>query len=245
MASFLVDLVLTLAYSTSTNYLWYIRNWMGQPEQGGQMDPLEGVFNWDSWSTGVEVETFVPSEPRLEVPFDALVATANIADPQCLLDCVTVLLCLNLWYTCSRSEFPLPKSKHGDDGFDRRKHCRIRDVSFGMEGSSWMMGTIKQDRKGSRPGMSIAEGDSVPRKECLVGRVDGILDLHVWAQYYIQLRRECGTWKPDHLSDEGWLESPFFADENGDCLIYSTILTHWRAMMKKANVEGCDKYAFH
>ena len=254
-ASLLVDLVMTLAYSTSTTYLWYVRDWMMQPAQGGQMDPLEGVYNWDSWIVGVEVETWVPSEPRQQVPFSVLIATVNIADPENMNDVVTVVVLLVLWFTCSRSEFPLTKTKMK---FDIRKHCRIRDVKFGPQGSSWMMGTIKQDRKGARPGMSLQPGDSVARKECLVGRVDGIMDLHRWVGLYIELRKKAGTWKYQEACglDGGdgngirsewdeFVDSPFFVNADGFCFTYEVALDHWRSMMVRAGVETPDIYAFH
>ena len=238
-ASLLVDLVLEVSFGTSITYLWYIREWMQEPAQGGQMDPLEGVYNWDSWIVGVEVETWVPSEPRQEVPFEVLAATVNNANHSNIHDVLTVLIILVLWFTCSRTEFPLTKVK---SSFDRKKHCRMRDVKLGPEGSSWMMGTIKQDRKGSRPGMTVHDGDTVARKESLVGRVEGVFDLNFWIELYISLRKQSGTWTPDHAA---WLESPFFVDENGECFTYDAALNHWRFMMVRAGVEAAHKYAFH
>ena len=76
-----------------------------------------------------------------------------------------------------------------------------------------------------------------------MGRVDGIMDLHRWANYYIGLRKKTGTWIGD--SSEVWLDSPFFVDENGECFSYDVALKHWRKMMTRAKVPTPEIYAFH
>jgi len=230
IASFFVDLLLTLRYKTVVNYVWHVREWMKGKDQGRQMDPLEGVHDWEDWLNGVEVESWELGDSHEEVPFEAIIGTVNIADSKCYDDVLTVVLILTIWFTCCRSEFPLPKTP---GAFDIKKHCRLRDVKAGPNGTAWAMGTIKQDRKGQRDGMAVAPGDTVPRKESLVGRVAGVMDLYAWVLIYMEMRP--GT-------DEN---APFFVRQNGDTACYDFVLKYWRSMMQRASIERGPHFAFH
>ena len=95
------------------------------------------------------------------------------------------------------------------------------------------MGIIKQDRKGQRSGMAVAPGDTVPRKESLVGRVDGVLDLYTWVIMFMKMRP---------VTDES---APFFVRENGDTACYNFALKHWRSMMQRAHIVRGPQLAFH
>ena len=66
-----------LAYSSISNYVWGLRTWMKFQRQ---IDPAYGVIEWADFMAGIEVLTFVPAEPRKEVPGSWIVGSASKVD---------------------------------------------------------------------------------------------------------------------------------------------------------------------
>ena len=62
----------------------------------------------------------------------------------------TACAMLMLFYTMSRSEYPVPKTHDGQHNFDDSQHCRQCDVRVSKGYVEFAFGTIKQDRLGKR-----------------------------------------------------------------------------------------------
>ena len=114
-----------LGYSSISNYVWALRTWMKFQRQ---VDPAYGIIEWSDFMGGAEVLTFVPSEPRKEVPGSWIVGAAAHADRSVFWEVQAVLLQLILLYTFSRSETPLAQAYTGDGKFDPLKNLQVRDV---------------------------------------------------------------------------------------------------------------------
>ena len=114
-----------LAYSSISNYVWGLRTWMKFQRQ---IDPAYGVIEWADFMAGIEVLTFVPAEPRKEVPGSWIVGSASKVDRSVFSEVQAMLLQLVLLYTFSRSESPLQKSWTGEGAFDPLKNLQVCDV---------------------------------------------------------------------------------------------------------------------
>ena len=183
LAAFVVYLVrkTTLGYSSISNYVWALRTWMKFQRQ---LDPILGVAEWDDFMGGVEVRTFVPGEPRKEVPGAWVQGAAMVADTDSFQDCRAMCVMLMLLYTFSRSETPLPQSHTGDNAMDPAKHLQKKDVQVATVGGKlsvgWRLKAIKQDPRMQRDSAQ-GEGDWV-----WVGEAAGKMSLLFWIQCYFR-----------------------------------------------------------
>jgi hypothetical protein len=131
---------------------------------------------------GVEVQTFVPAEPRKEVPGSWIVGACTHANHAVFWEVQAVLLQLVLLYTFSRSEAPLQKSWTGEGAFDPLKNLQVQDVKVETVGGKLAMGVrlkaIKQDARMARP-EARGEGDWV-----WIGESEGCTNIVPWLQRF-------------------------------------------------------------
>jgi len=174
-----------LAYSSISNYTWGLRTWMKFQRQ---IDPAYGVIEWADFMAGVEVLTFVPAEPRKEVPGSWIVGAAKHANREVFWEVQAVLLQLLLLYTFARSESPLQKSWTGEGAFDPHKNLQVRDVKVATVGGRRAVGVrlkaIKQDPRMARP-EAQGEGDWV-----WIGESDGDTNIIMWLQLYFSFLQD-------------------------------------------------------
>ena len=168
-----------LAFSSISNYVWGLRTWMKFQRQS---DPAYGLVEWQDFMDGIEVLTFVPAEPRKEVPGSWIAGAAAHASQTVFWEVQAMLLQLLLLYTFSRSESPLQKSWTGEGSFDPMKNLQVRDVKVATVGGKLAMGVrlkaIKQDPRMQRP-EAQGEGDWV-----WIGESDGNTNIMFWLKLY-------------------------------------------------------------
>jgi hypothetical protein len=168
-----------LAFSSISNYVWGLRTWMKFQRQS---DPAYGLVEWQDFMDGIEVLTFVPAEPRKEVPGSWIAGSAAHADKTVFWEVQAMLLQLLLLYTFSRSESPLQKSWTGDGAFDPMKNLQVRDVKVTTVGGKLAMGVrlkaIKQDPRMQRP-EAQGDGDWV-----WIGESEGDTNIMFWLKLY-------------------------------------------------------------
>jgi hypothetical protein len=168
-----------LAYSSISNYVWALRTWMKFQRQS---DPAYGVVEWQDFMDGIEVLTFVPAEPRKEVPGSWIAGSASHASKSVFWEVQAMLLQLLLLYTFARSESPLQKSWTGEGAFDPLKNLQVRDVKVETIAGKLAMGVrlkaIKQDPRMQRP-EAQGEGDWV-----WIGESDGDTNIIIWLKLY-------------------------------------------------------------
>ena len=181
MAAFVVFLVdeTDLVYSSIENYVWALRTWMKFQRQ---LDPVFGVMEWADFMAGVEVKTFVPAEPRKEVPGSWIVGACTHADRSVFWEVQAVLLQLILLYTFARSESPLAQAQTGERQFDPLKNLQVCDVQVkmvqGVRSVGVRLKAIKQDPRMQRV-EARGDGDWV-----WIGQSEGVCDVVMWLQLY-------------------------------------------------------------
>ena len=212
-----------VAYSTISNYVWALRTWMKFQRQ---IDPAFGLVEWSDFMGGVEVLTFVPAEPRKEVPGSWILGACQHADRSVFWEVQAVLLQLFLLYTFSRSEAPLCRSYSGEGGFDPLKHLQVQDVKVETVNGRLAVGVrlkaIKQDPRMQRPA-ARGEGDWV-----WIGAEDGPCNILEWLRCYFSFFTG-GARDPT---------GPFFVRRDGADLsvpfLYSQGLSDVRALWARA-----------
>lgn len=127
LATFIVYLLdeTELVGSSIMNYIWALRTYM---KLSRQMDPSHGIMEWTDFIRSVEVETWMPAEPRRAVPMELLRTAIAAVDVSSFEQVQMVVLVLMLLFSFARSETPLPKTL---DGVDPMKHLLVCDVGFG------------------------------------------------------------------------------------------------------------------
>jgi hypothetical protein len=168
-----------LAFSSISNYAWGLRTWMKFQRQ---IDPAYGVVEWADFMDGIEVLTFVPAEPRKEVPGAWIAGAAAHANRAVFWEVQAVLLQLILLYTFSRSESPLQKSWTGEGAFDPHKNLQVQDIDLkiieGRRCVAVRLKAIKQDPRMQRP-EARGDGDWV-----YIGESEGDCNIVMWLQLY-------------------------------------------------------------
>ena len=178
----------------------------------GHHSPLDNVQDWARWMRSLEVQIFTPSEPTEMVPFLLLTRSLLKVNRTQFWMVRTACAMLMLFYTMSRSEYPVPKTHDGQNNFDREQHCRQCDVRTENGYIEWAFGKIKQDRLGRR----LREGE---REWKPVGAADGIMSMALWLDLYLQMR-------PANSDPE----SAFFVRADGKPLLYNDLLEDMRRL---------------
>ena len=106
----------------------------------------------------LEVQIYVPSEPTFMVPFLLLSKALCKVNVEVFWEMRTAVALLQMFYTMSWSEYPVPKTHHGSQNFDHSQHCRRCDVRTINGYVEWAFGVLKQDKlgkrlRGGRPGL--------------------------------------------------------------------------------------------
>jgi hypothetical protein len=229
MASFSLHLARSnLKYGTIQGYIWALCE--HHIQVGGiAADPLDNVLDWSRWMHSLEVQAWVDStvEPHEMVPFSIFVRTLRALDLACHNDVLLGLILVFMFHTMSRSETPVPKTRHGQHDFDREQHIRCRDVRVTTVDSTrfveWGFGNIKQDKRSKR-----AKRDPDKREWKPVGEVTGILSMLFWYELYLTF-----------VSPDRDPESPFFVSGDGRHAVYQELLDGFRAAM--CRVPGVTK----
>ena len=168
-----------LVYSSISNYVWALRAWMRFQRQ---LDPVYGIMEWSDFMDGVEVLTFVPAEPRKEVPGAWFSGAVAGADRTVFWEVQAVLLMLILLFTFARSESPLAKSHTGAGRFDPWKNLQVQDVKVMTVNNAACVAVrlkaIKQDPRMQRP-EARGEGDWI-----YIGDAPGDFSILMWLRLY-------------------------------------------------------------
>ena len=191
-----------LAYGTIQGYIW---GWEQHHINNGHHSPLDNVQDWARWMRSLEVQIFTPSEPTEMVPF--LLLTRSLAKVDCAVFWMvrTACIMLMLFYTMSRSEYPVPKTHDGQHNFDPEQHCRQCDVRASNGYIEFAFGKIKQDRLGKRLRNGLREWKPI-------GETTGILSMAFWLTLYLGMRPK--------NSD---VQSALFVREDGKPLLYNDL----------------------
>ena len=137
-----------LAGSSISNYVWGFRTWLKFQRQ---LDPVYGIVDWEDFMQGVMVQTFVPSEPRKEVPLWLIRDALRQVDLNSFAEVQAAHLLLVLFFTFARSETPVALAHTGDNAFDPNKQVQVCDIRV-EAGALWVrLKGIKQDLRMQRP----------------------------------------------------------------------------------------------
>ena len=163
-----------LSHGTIQNYIW---GWEQHHINNGYHTPLDNVQDWAKWMRSLEVQIFTPKEPTEMVPFLLLTRSLIKVDHAIFWMVRTACAMLMLFYTMSRSEYPVPKTHDGQHNFDDSQHCRQCDVRASKGYVEFAFGTIKQDKLGKR----LVGGK---RKWKPIGEASGIMSMAFWLALY-------------------------------------------------------------
>jgi len=213
-----------LKYGTIQGYIWCLCEHHIQ-QQGIHCNPLDNVVDWSRYMSALEVQAFVDSttEPTKMVPFQLFIRTLAVLNTGIFEDVTLGVVLLMMYYTMSRSETPVPKSKSGDNRFDPTKHMRRRDVRLVDDMYvEWGFGAIKQDRRSKR-----TRKDPDQREWKPVGEATGILSMRYWTDQYLVHGKRLKLWSnPD---------DPLFVHADRSVLTYRELMDSFRAAMERVD----------
>ena len=105
--------------------------------------------------SSVKVLTWVPHEPRVEIPFEVVRRLLMGIDWDVFEEANFGYFILTLFFTFSRSECPCPKAFTGEEAWDPRKHWQVKDIWPAAWGKYFCMAVrfkaLKQDPRMARP----------------------------------------------------------------------------------------------
>lgn len=212
-----------LKFGTVQGYVWAICE--HHVQVGGiAADPLDNVLDWSRWMNALEVQSWVDSsvEPHEMIPFTLFVRTLRHLDRTDHDDVLLGIILVFMYHTMSRSETPVPKTRHGQHNFDPEQHIRCRDVRVtepipgqGSHFVEWGFGNIKQDKRSKR-----ARRDPDKREWKPVGETTGLLSMLFWYNLYLSFAGAAR--EPD---------APFFVRADGRYAVYQELLDGFRAAM--------------
>ena len=148
-----------ITYSSITDYVWGLKKWQLLQHQA---DPVQGVMFWGDFMASVKVLTFVPHEPRKELPRELIERMLRGIDWDVFEEAQFGFLLLALYFTFARAETPCPRNFTGEESWDPAKHWQVKDILPRAYGTFWAMGIrfkgFKQDHLQERPA-AAGEGD--------------------------------------------------------------------------------------
>ena len=172
----LVAFVLTMLRDTSlvfdsiNSYVWGCRSMMKLQHQA---DPVMGVQGWTDFMAAVKVLSFVPHEPRREIPVELIQAMLEAVDLTSFSEVNFALFIVILFFTFSRSECPCPKHFTGESSWDPQQHWMVRDIAIQAVSGAYALAVrfkaIKQDPRIER---ANARGDGTERGASRKGGAD-------------------------------------------------------------------------
>lgn len=130
------------------NYVWAFRSWLKFQRQ---LDPIYGVVDWEEFMQAVMVRTWVPSEPRKEVPLSLIREALRRVDVSKFHEVQAAHLMLVLLFSFARSETPVAKAYSGEGMFDPNKQLMVEDVRVVPGALHVRLKGIKQDPRMQRP----------------------------------------------------------------------------------------------
>ena len=189
---YLMDHYVDLTYDSISNYMWGMRWWM---KMNRQQDPVLGVMNWGEFMQALKVVTWVPHEPRRELPFAVIQLMLEAVDLNCFWEVQFALFALILLFTFSRSECPCPKHHTGESSFDERQHWQVRDVVIRMTSRGYALAArfkaTKTDPRieretargsGDNSGGGAGQGGN---DWAYVGDVPGVFSVFTWYRRFM------------------------------------------------------------
>lgn len=211
------------------NYVWALRAHM---KQSRQLDPALGLAEWDDWSEAIQVQAWVPGEPRRMVPVELLAAALRRVNLTSFQEVQAAVLLLILLFSFARSETPCPKTA---GGLDPLQHLLVEDVVAHASPSfhvAMRLKRIKQDRRMERP---EAQGNEDWVK--LGDTLDPLFSLKVWMARLFALH---GAGRADG--------GAFFVNpkERLSPLTYAQAMAHVRVLYQRASSPAeAAKYGLH
>jgi hypothetical protein len=221
-----------LTYKSIESYVWGARVWQTLQHQA---DPVYGLMHWDSFMESVKVLTWSQSEPRRQTPLHVVEHILDAADWDDFEDVQFVNLMLDLMYTFSRAECPLPKSRSGRGAFAPDVHWRVGDFDVRLVDLCRFLAVrfqvIKQDARVERP-EAAGNGDWAYLGEIPDSKWCPIR----WAMRLQQLhgaRRD--------------REAPYFVNprDRSQAYLYSTALEHFHKRQRSVGVVESELSGFH
>ena len=211
------------------NYVWALRAHM---KQSRQLDPAFGLAEWDDWSEAIQVQAWVPGEPRRMVPVELLASSLAQVDLASFQEVQAAVLLLMLLFSFARSETPCPKTAAG---LDPLQHLLVEDVvphalpSFHV---AMRLKRIKQDRRMERP---EAQGNEDWVK--LGDTLDPLFSLKLWMARLF-------AFHGSRRADGG----AFFVSprDRASPLTYTQAMAHVRVLYERASSAAeAAKYGLH
>ena len=225
MASFVVTLgIAGLVYATIVNYVWCV---IDKHKMEGYASPLSNVRDWTFFMRSVQVETHMPSEPRLMVPWPVMTEVVKECNQQDMEEIAAVCILLILLFTGSRPEI-LPKSislfadKHLKCGSIEMRDGPPEHLVILLEGT-------KADPLGKRP---AARGNSGGSWRPIGGTASPLFSVILWMNKYTVFREQFRMEAMD----------PLFLDSNGKPLTYQKATAIFRRIQHR--VDKSYNYAY-
>lgn len=183
---YMMDHYTELTYDSISNYFWGMRWWMKLQRQA---DPVLGVMNWGEFMSSVKILTWVPSEPRRQVPLNKLRLLLEAVDTNVFWEVQCAFFLVLVMFLYSRSEYGCPKHHTGEESLDPNRHWLVRDIIIRMTNYGYaLMARCKGNKTDRRIERPTARGDgSNPGGAQLggndwatVGDVPGIFSVFTW-----------------------------------------------------------------
>ena len=186
---YLMDRFTDLTFDTINGYLWGMRRWQTLQHQA---DPALGVMNYGEFLQSLKVVTWVPHEPRRELPIEKIKLMLEAIDPHSFWEVNFGLFAVLLLFTFSRSESGCPKHHTGEESFDQRKHWSVRDIVVRMTTFGHALAVLfkatKTDQRIERPtarGGEPGAGGRYGNDWVYVGDVPGVFSVFTWYRRYM------------------------------------------------------------
>ena len=211
-----------LVYASIDSYVWGLVNWMKLQRQA---DPRLGVEGWVDFMQSVKVLTWVPHEPRKEIPLAYIAEALASVVRTSIWEVQTAFWTVVNLFSFARTESSCPKNYTGEESFDKDYHWQNKDVRGArVEGKLCLklnMKANKVDPRVERP--EAAGGDWV-----YIGDVEGsVFSVIAWFTLLNQLRGDAG-------SDD----APFFRDRDGvRAYRYRDAVDDMRTLLGRVKVE--------
>ena len=230
----------TLTYNTISGYVWGVCMWLSLQHLP---DPRMGVMQWGDFMAAIKVLTWVPSEPRRQIPFEYLEQALHLVDLSSFREVQAAHLVNVLLFTFSRSEAALPKNFSGEESFDPQFHWVSADMkSKTVNGRAAFGVRMKGNKTDPRVERPTARGEADdPGDWVYIGNVvDSVFSIFTWHRRLMAFHKVRTGGAARDPSE------PFYLDEDQSRpLRYRSGLADLRFLLAK--VPGCDpeKYGLH
>jgi hypothetical protein len=176
MAGFVATLVsLGLVFSTISGYVWGI---VDHHLTNHYASPIANVRDWGSFMSAVQVQSFVPAQPRKMLPFELFLKILVAIDRSVFDEVCLGTILLTEFYTISRGEL-IPTAQTGNNGFADNKNATTADYRTSNGYLEFCIKAKKQDPLAQRKTAYLGK-EWIPIGEC-----KGAMDLAGWLGLYV------------------------------------------------------------